>query len=334
MNTKTAWQLSGSLLLCILSSGCQCDHPIKTPEQPGDACEGYVGLAASLGEATIACRQTIGPDSFTIDDKGRLSNKFQDCGEDPKGEKLSRVTQILSMQDFHRKLPRFQECLTDRYKRWRELFAKAGLATCPTWGKPNVVGPMDQQSALQISKMQPKLQYIPAKERQPRFDPTGNEKYVDIAVPTKTSIVFPISYPQGNDPACGDPAVCAAQCAAFLPGFVVSAGMGQVVVDPVSWYQGETVACGTAGSTDPWCPPFVHAMSVTRTSFSSRVPPGDIFGHPNRANVGEHCFRFVPDASGGPGSNYETDLIQDCATDATGTTDSTAPPECMSKCGN
>ncbi|HYQ02262.1 MAG TPA: hypothetical protein VER96_26490 [Polyangiaceae bacterium] len=85
--------------------------------------------------------------------------------------------------------------------------------------------------------------------------------------------------------------------------------------------------CSNPNTTDPFCPPFVHAMSTTRSSCSSRVPPGDIFGHPNRGGVGEHCFRFVPDPAGGPGTNYETDLQLDCS----GSTD---PTVCMSKCGN
>jgi len=141
-------------------------------------------------------------------------------------------------------------------------------------------------------------------------------------------MVYKISYPQ-DEPTCGDPAVCAAQCAAFLPGFVMSAGYGQVVADPASWFRDESgfLACGSSPtpSSDPWCPPYVHAMSVTRTSYSSTVPPGDIYGHPSRGGVGEHCFRYVPDPNGGPGSNYETDLLPHCTS---GTT------ECLSKCGN
>ena len=327
MNTRIAWQLSSPLFLCILSSGCYSDHPVKTAqEQPGDECVGYSGLTVSLGEATIRCTGTIGPKSFVVDQKGLLSATFTTCTDDPKNQSLERVTKLLQLQNFRAALPHYQECLTERFNRWSELFGRISLNSCPTWSEPTVIAADYRASLVQLSKMQPKLQYIPASEKNPRFNPTGNEKFVDITVPAKTSIVYKISYPQG-EPTCGDPAVCAAQCAAFLPGFVVSAGNGQVVADPASWFRDESgfLACSDASSTDPWCPPYVHAMSVTRTSYSSHVPPGDIYGHPNRGGVGEHCFRYAPDPGGGPGSNYETDLLLQCTS---GTT------ECLSKCGN
>jgi len=56
------------------------------------------------------------------------------------------------------------------------------------------------------------------------------------------------------------------------------------------------------------------------------VPPGDLYGHPNRGDMGEHCIRSISDNTGGPGFNYETDLVLEC-TDPAHTV-------CLSRCGN
>jgi hypothetical protein len=326
MNTKTAWQLLSSLTLCIGSSGCGHEHAPVTVKSR-DACADYGGLTALLAEATVRCTGTIGPESFAIGPNGLLQSKFTACTNAPEKENLEQVTKLLQLQAFHSALPRFQECLTDRYSRWSELFKRTNLKTCPVWTEPTVIGAGDRASIAQLSRMQPKLQYVPASEKDPRPKPTPDERFVGIEVPSKSSILYKISYPL-PEPACVDPAVCAAQCAAFLPGFVLSAAGTQLLADPASWYRSDNgfAPCSDANTLDPWCPPFVHAMSVTRTSYSSYVPPGDLYGHPNRAHFGEHCFRWVPDSSGGPGFNYETDLVLEC-TDP-------AQTNCLSRCGN
>lgn len=328
MKTQIAFQLSSSLFLCVLASGCHSEHAMHAQEQPQDPCVGYGGLTALLGEATVQCTGTIGPKSFTVDDKGMLRNTFTTCSNAPEKENYERVTKLVQLQTFTKALPRFQECLTQRYNRWSDLFKRTELnGNCPNWTEASVIGAGDKASNAQISKMQPRLQYVPASEKDPRPQPSADEQYVNIEVPTKSSIVYKIAYAQ-PEPKCADAAVCAAQCAAFLPGFVVSAGGGQVLVDPASWFRDNTgfLNCSDATTTDPWCPPYVHAMSVTRTSFSSVIPPGDIYGHPNRAQFGEHCFRWAPDSVGGPGFNYETDLVLEC-TDP-------AQTQCLSRCGN
>ena len=122
--------------------------------------------------------------------------------------------------------------------------------------------------------------------------------------------------------------MCAAQCAAFLPDFVVSASGSQLLADPVSWYRDRmfTVPCGT-GTDDPWCPPdFVHQMSVNSTSDGTPVPPGDIYGHANRSQFGEHCLRWLPDSAGSAGFDYETDFVLECY--------DPAQTVCVARCGN
>jgi hypothetical protein len=324
MNTKTVSQVLSSLVLCIGSGACHAEHPkLHTPPQ-SDACADYSGLTALLAEATVGCTGTIGPESFEINQNGLLQNKFTTCTVGPDKENLERVTKILRLQSFHRALPRFQACLTDRYVRWSELFKRTNLKTCPTWTDPAVIGEGGKAASTQLSKMQPRLQYVPASEKDPQLKPTPDERFVGIQAPSKSSILYKISYLQ-PEPACEDPAVCAAQCAAFLPGFVVSAAGNQLLADPASWYRDRsTLSCSTAGTDDPWCPPYVHAMAITRTSAGSTVPPGDLYGHPNRGDMGERCVRWLPPTETSPGVNYITDLMLECV----------APGDCLSRCGN
>ncbi len=274
--------------------------------------------------------------------------------------RFTGLKKLLALQSFHAALPRFQECLVDRYTRWSELFKRTQLATCPKWVEQTVVGdlPPDlaRRAAVQLGKMQPKLPYVRAYQgdvskqspRQPYrtygpevvrdpnkptplppdLKPSPDQRFVDILVPSKTSIVYQISYPQ-PEPNCADAAVCAAQCAAFLPGFVLSAAGSLVVADPASWYRDNVFGASCDGPTDdPWCPPgFVHQMAVTNTG-TNTVPPGDIYGNPNRSLFGEHCLRWArnPRDPHAPGLDFETDLVKECVDQD--------QSDCLSRCGN
>jgi hypothetical protein len=317
-------------------------------------------LTAALAEATVNCTGTIGPDSFEVKN-GFLVNKFtctaevdaaakkNGCGQKNYNEcPLERVTKLLDLQNFHTALPRFKECLTDRHDRWSKLFDRTKMVTCPTWKEPTVIGAVSKDGNHQRHLMLPNLKYVPAPEtdkagsavyvspiRESRLPGpearSDDQRFVDIRVPTKTSVLYNVFYPDGVKRNCADPAVCAAQCAAFLPGFVVSAGGSQVLADPASWYREDNYGakpCGQPGTEDPYCPQdeFVHQMSVNSTSDGITVPPGDIYGHRNRANVGEHCDRWRPGTSASPGFDYETDLVLEC-TDL-------AQTNCLSRCGN
>jgi hypothetical protein len=209
-------------------------------------------------------------------------------------------------------------------------------------------------TATQLGKMQPKFQYVPAlpkgvapgtpffvKGADPKgrssselLGPTGaerpspDERYADIHVPAKTVVLYDISFAT-PEPNCADPAVCAAQCAAFLPGFVVAAAGNQLAGDPIQWYRNRVwnQGCTEPVHDDAWCPPlYVHQMSVNSTT-GGTVPPGDQYGDPERGKYGEHCLKWFPPTSSDPlGSHKETDLVLECM--------DPAQLDCISRCGN
>lgn len=357
MNTQITWQVWSSLFFCISSIGCASE--VRAPERT--ACADYGALTTALAEATVRCTGTIGPESFVV--KGGLLQKtFTDCTieveaackQNPDQEcPRQTVAKLLELQNFHSALPRYQQCLTDRYTRWTELFERTELKACPMWKDPKVIGGVSRAGSAQLARMRPKLNYVEVREgKQPgtavytepvpvnesRLPPPStrhnDQRLVDIQVRTKSSILYNIAYssPEAQAQAqCKDPAVCAAQCAAFLPGFVVSAGGNQLLADPASWFREDNFnsnPCWNALSPDPYCPQqdFVHQMSVNSTSDGITVPPGDLYGDPNRANIGEHCDRWRSATATSPGFDYETNLVLEC-TDTTKTI-------CLSRCGN
>ncbi|HEY0466309.1 MAG TPA: hypothetical protein VGC79_18995 [Polyangiaceae bacterium] len=351
MNTKSAWQILCSLVLCLGISGCEKSSLMPASTPPRDSCADYGALTALLAEATVSCTETIGPKSFVIKD-GYLRNTFTSCvpaankGCGPKDQRecpLERVNRLLGLQEF----PRFRGCLTDHYTRWSKVFQDTHLATCPKWGTPTVIAQGSLASSKQLSKMQPQLPYYGVTQdgkepgtavyitpvtktyAPPGFKPSDADRlYAGIEAPSKSSILYNIAYEEA-DSTCDDPAVCAAQCAAFLPGFVVSAAGNQLLADPASWFRDDIFSsplCSSATKNNPYCLPYVHQMSTTRTSPTSTAPPGDIYGYGNRGNNGERCLRWVPGTAGADGGNYQTDLVLEC-------TDS-AQTHCLSRCGN
>ena len=361
MKSKDAWQVLSAVGLCILNSGCggSC---AETKPPPKPACADYGALTAALAQATVDCTGTIGPDSFEVKD-GFLQNKFQactipppyKCGPDTGRDcPLDEVKRIVDLQRFRTALPQFQQCLTDRHRRWSDLFKRAQIEKCPSWKTPVAVGVGSKNSRLQRGRMRLKLSYAAVPNAAGRKSPvvfygevpksavpaeakrTEDQQYVDLRVPTKSSVSYTIFFPDGSFPNeeaaqknCLDPAICAAQCAAFLPGFVVSAGGDQLIADPASWYRDDVFGmdCGNSSTDNPYCPPdFVHPMSVNSTSDGLTVPPGDLYGNRRRANEGEHCLRYAPGPAGQPGFDYETDLVLECTTPSQTT--------CLSRCGN
>ena len=323
MKSKNAYLIL-SLVVIFCSCACHVEHP--TP----NACANYGGFTVALAEATVNCTETIGPQSFSVDEKGRLQKTFSHCTggtAEQQTTNLKAIDALLALQDDNVGQPQLQECLAKRYVRWSKLFVRTGLETCPVWRERKVLAEGNRNTMLQLAKTQPRFQYISSKAGDP--DPkdlkpsTEEEGYVALQVPAKSTVVYTISYPE-KPKACEDVAVCAAQCAAFLPGFVVSAAGDQLVADPSSWYGDLTKqSCPASGALNPWCPPFVHAMAITVTTPESTVPAGDLYGHPNRGGNGERCVRFMPDSHGGAGTNYITDLNQN------GTR-----VNALSKCGN
>ena len=218
MNAQKVLQLLSVLLVCAVIGGC---HELQQPKPlspPKSACADYAALTAALAEETVRCTGTIGPDSFLIDDQGRLQNRFTACSVGPdelRGPNLESVSKLVRLQNFPAQLPRFQECLTDRYRRWSELFKRTKLQHCPNWKETAVFGESSLASAQQEGKMQPKLPYAPVYPKDakptpqvqvskggragggspnllrppPGLKPGQDQVYVDIRVPTKTSIL-------------------------------------------------------------------------------------------------------------------------------------------------
>ena len=333
MNTKSACPQLLSSLFILCNVGCTGGAHVAPPPPPPvpNACAAYGGFTVLLAKATISCTGTIGPESFTVDKARRLQAKFSQCTVGTPAEREANWKQLstLLVMQTREAQPGLQACLVDRYERWSDLFRRTKLQTCPNWTDPVVIADGDRKTAIQLSKMQPQLQYLqlkPGDSGPKELKRSSEEKYLDLQVPAKSSILYKISYAQ-PELACDDPAVCAAQCAAFLPGFVVAAAGNQLLADPISWYRDRaTLPCSALPTDDPWCPPFVHGMAITITSPDSTVPAGDLYGDPNRGGKGERCVRWLPGTDGNPGTNYITDLNSQCT--------GSSPSDCLSRCGN
>ncbi|MFZ5891010.1 MAG: hypothetical protein ACOY0T_08165 [Myxococcota bacterium] len=210
------------------------------------------------------------------------------------------LTQLLAFQRLP-DLPGIHECVGGRWTRWAKLFERTGITTCPTWQKTEVIGnpkmsdtdPKQNLTALQLAQMQPRLPVAPkdcnrypSKEERRKCvltsvheqlekDPALREdqKLADIIVPPKTSATYTVSV----DPSvkCTDAAVCAAQCAAGFPGFVLAASNNRVDGDATYWLNPD--------------PPFTFA-GYQHPMAQYHGPPGDVYGHVNRA--GEQCWRW------------------------------------------
>jgi len=371
-SSRHAALLLGIVSLSGLLAGCDRQQPKLSSRK--NICDGYGGLATVLAEQTLRCTGTIGPDSFEVQ-SGRLKERFTICDENvtaawnklhpQPSNALDNVREVLSLQDLGERLPGFQKCLTDRFTRWSAFFKRTGINTCPKWELTKVSGVGDAATAKQRGKMQPKLTYVPALPQgadpttvvvyedapgQPgpgkvvreselkapeRVAATPDQQYVDIVVPAKSSLFFNIDATATQS--CDDPAVCAAQCAAFLPGFVVSAARNEVVADPAEWLTNTTFSrpCGVAfdrtsnPNPDYYCAPdYVHQMSVNSTLPGGTVPPGDRFGVKERGAMGEHCLKWFPSSTNSSeGVDYETDLLRVCINPASNLL-------CYSRCGN
>lgn len=360
--------LFGRVVLGVVLVGCHCEKHVDTPPPAAQVdCSYYEPLTAALAARTVECQGTIGPNSFKVEG-GLLQPTFGGCvadvtalqaataapaqpaaagsastavagaapaaaQEDPR---WLNVKNVLALQSFGGSLPRFRECLTDRWSRWSEFFAQRQIGTCPHWKRVEVIGQPSKAGSQQLSKLRPRFPYIPSGLKpgemlrvgpdapaqrmpaplDPAVKPSADERFADIQLPVETNVIYDVGFRDGEDASkCLDPAMCAAQCAAGLPGFVLAASGTRVSTDPIYWTAPDfyNPACPN-NSTDPWCPvDYVHPMS--RHNF----PPGDIYGDPNRARAGEHCTRW----NSANNAHYEVDLQLEC--------DSTNI--CLARCG-
>jgi len=213
------------------------------------------------------------------------------------------LTQLLSFQQIP-DLPGVSECVGGRWTDWSELFKQTKIKTCPTWVKTEVIGaPVlvpDSQTqakknltAQQSARMEPRLPVAPgacnelktpAERRKCTLDAVHdqlqkdpqlyrNQKLAQMVVPPKTSATYTVAI-DANEP-CDDPAVCAAQCAAAFPGFVLAASGNRVDGDATYWLSAD--------------PPHTYD-GYTHPMAQFQGPPGDVYGHFNR--IGEKCWRW------------------------------------------
>ncbi|MGC4086610.1 MAG: hypothetical protein QM756_01695 [Polyangiaceae bacterium] len=284
----------------------QVAEQAKAPQPLQPLCWRFQSLTAAIGAAAIDCRGTIGPDSFEVDKNGVLVPTFTSCipgATKPKGAADSKdaaqaaadwslLNSLLSFQQAP-DLPGVRECVAGRWSRWRKLFDRANIATCPTWEKTEVIGTPTQQTVTQLNRMQPKLPVAPdschkyeqpAERRKCTLDAIRNEiksdpnlleeqSLANIIIPPKTSATYTVTV--APDVRCADPAVCAAQCAAAFPGFVLAAAGNRVDGDATYW-----LSDAPPGSF----PGIQHEMA------QYYGPPGEQFGHVNR--TGELCWRW------------------------------------------
>lgn len=302
---------SGARVLVLLaagvSAGCCCQQPpppnVPPPHPPEPSvatCAQFDTITAAIAARTVECRGTIGPTLFEVK-SGYLIRTFAEC-KTQDSQPIKEIDTLLALQESrHPKLREFRSCVTERWTDWSELFAKTELTTCPSWQRSEVIGKPSRETLAQLDRMQPRLpdaadalklcaQAEPAERQQcvsrqlqaalsRDATLTREQRFAEILVAPKTSATYSIAYePACPTCKCSDVAVCAAQCSAGLPGFVVSASGTRVVADPTYWlYDDPPMTYG---------PPYVHPMS------RYLGPPGALYGHVNR--VGESCTRWDP----------------------------------------
>lgn len=321
------------LLAAVVSAGCKQPPPAHVPPHPPEpsvaTCSRFDTITAALASRTLECRGTIGPTLFEVK-AGRLTRTFAECTtQDARA--LKEIDALLAMQEAkHPKLRELRACVTERWTAWTELFAKTELTTCPSWQRTEVIGKPSRESLAQLDRMQPRFpdgaealkactQVRPeeraqcvSRELQAALSRDPNlareQRFAEILVAPQTSATYSVAYePACPTCKCTDIAVCAAQCSAGLPGFVLAASGTRVVADPTYWlYDDPPMTYG---------PPYVHPMS------RYLGPPGAIYGHVKR--VGENCTLWDPLGR----LHFKTLLQQEDMTGATGTTS-------LSRCGD
>jgi len=263
-------------------------------------CWRYQTVTAAIAALVIDCQGTIGPDSFKVVDD-LLVPTFATCRDSTTQEggsapvrvdgkaTFDALTTLLTVQKTPED-PNIRQCFAGRWNRWLELFPRAGLTSCPTWTKTEVIGDPSPRTLKQLAKLYPKVPVAPqachalpdAAQRkacvsksiqQQLQDPVvaHERQLVDLVPPPKTSQTYTVS---SSDPQCDDPAVCAAQCAAAFPGFILAASGNRVDGDATYWLSS--------------APPFTFT-GYTHPMCQYMGPPGAVYGHYNR--IGETCWR-------------------------------------------
>jgi hypothetical protein len=252
---------------------------VRTPKQPAaDTCDSYDGYTAAIASRTIDCLGTIGPQHFTVDDRGNLRRTFKECSQDK--EALEDIDALLSLQLRKETLPEAQRCIAGRWSTWHKTFTASEIQSCPLWKKVETINAPTEAGVAEYAKTLPKL---PARENG-----------VKPAVPHENYIAE-LRYPDDKvDPRCKDEADCAQRCIGGFAGAWVEGSGTKAIIDPTFWLLGVDFT-----GTNPFLTPgYYHPMS-----YHGSVP-GALYGH--RYREGEVCSRYIG------GFHYLFTLQLDC----------------------
>jgi hypothetical protein len=229
-----------------------------------------------LTSYTIDCLGTIGPDSFTINERGYLRRGFDHC---PNQDKRQSIDDILGLQHREKVFPHAKECMAGRWAEWKRDFARSGVVACPRWEKRAAI------NAPTMERMSVLSRDFRAAKTASATGIMSLEAGARLSRQAEQNHVFEVSFPDGGPAqSCGSPAACAAQCAGAFPSFVVSAEGSKVVGDPAYWLADDVY--DDADSDPFWQDGYFHPMSYFGPL------PGVLIGHRARAYLGEPCSYF------------------------------------------
>lgn len=272
-------------------------------------CTAYDSYTAALGELTAECFGTLDPRLYKVSRDGLLTPGFDSCPNDASKTVLTKIRQLLSIQQRTARLPFAKQCLAGRFEVAQAAFANSGVTSCGVWKKRTVVNPIDADTIAKIESVLPEL---PAKD-------TGRPlPGLDLL---KENSLYDVS-PSDAAGSCKSGAECARACGQAFPGFVISGDGNSVLTDPVAWLLDTTYKSKAAD-------PFLRATYYHPMSYYGPLP-GVLFADFARF---QPCGESSPDPLCGPeqcsyfaGSHLKAFLQKDCLDDAD-------IDSCVSYCG-
>jgi hypothetical protein len=268
-----------------------------TEQRPLDECASVRSYTAALGEATIRCLGTFGPDTYHVGADGLLVPSFAACTQTGAGTAFRDIGDLLSLQASG-VLPAARDCMVESFVGWADRFRALGRSECPTFRVVESRGAPTRDAVLELTH---------------RFDFAGLVSGRAYAKPDEMELhenfVYDVAFADGKSAKpCGDALDCATDCASAFPGWFVGTEDGRFIGDPSWWVAGSNYDSGS--SLDPFDYPYVHLMSFYGP------PPGDVYAHRDR--VGEACTKWA-----GGSLHYVVTLRSFCLNGL----------GCMSKCG-
>jgi hypothetical protein len=263
-----AWLLACWAIAATACGGRGADgsssEQISAVPQPLVDCTNYNAYTAALGEATIDCIGTIGPDTFMVDSLGLLGRSFSVCTVPGSGDPLLRIDRLLSLQ-LRPDLALSNVCFAQAWTTWLLSMVADRITVCPVWTKLSVMGdPTPENVAQNIATLPP----LPDANPHPSV-PIGKEQFL-------YSVAFPHPLPLLQR--CRTPQSCARACTGGLAGFFAGTSGDDVVGDPYWWLDPNDY-----GANSPYrSSSYYHPMS-----YAPDDVPGAIYG--DWARRGDAC---------------------------------------------